>query len=189
MLCHVWNTAAVRCVLFYNVVNTSGYTAELEVIWKDALEGYHICICLKNWGRARKICARICVATRTVVSASFWWHQQFLGAFAKLRKGSVSFVMSVRPFVRVEQLCPHWTDFHEICYFAMFRKSVEKIQFSFKSNKNNGYLTWRPIYIFYRISHISYTIKNVLEKIVEKIKKTHFVFNNIFIPIITPFTK
>jgi hypothetical protein len=63
----------------------------------------------------------------------------FLGAFAKLRKGSVSFVMSVRPFVRMEQLCSHWTDFHEICYLGMFRKSVETIQFSLKSDKNNGY--------------------------------------------------
>ena len=32
---------------------------------------------------------------------------QFLGAFAKLRKATIS-------FVRVEQLGSHWTDFHEI---------------------------------------------------------------------------
>ena len=41
VLCHVWNTAAMRCFLFYDVVSTSGYTAshvrvlestELEVI-------------------------------------------------------------------------------------------------------------------------------------------------------------
>jgi hypothetical protein len=34
----------------------------------------------------------------------------FLGAFVKLRKVSVSFVMSVR----MEQFGFHWTDFHEI---------------------------------------------------------------------------
>jgi len=33
-----------------------------------------------------------------------------LGAFAKLRKATISFVMSVR----MEQLGSHWTDFHEI---------------------------------------------------------------------------
>ena len=38
----------------------------------------------------------------------------FLGAFAKLRKVTVSFVMSVCPSVRVKQLGSHWTEFHEI---------------------------------------------------------------------------
>ena len=33
-----------------------------------------------------------------------------------------------------------------------FLKSVEKIQVPLKSDKNNGYFTWRPIYIFDHIS-------------------------------------
>ena len=37
-----------------------------------------------------------------------------LGSFAMLRKATVSFVMSVCPSVRVEQLGFQWTDFHEI---------------------------------------------------------------------------
>jgi len=37
-----------------------------------------------------------------------------LGAFAKLRKASISLVMSVLPSVRTEQLGCHWTDLHEI---------------------------------------------------------------------------
>jgi hypothetical protein len=42
-----------------------------------------------------------------------WW---LLGAFMKLRKATVSFVMSVCPSVssRMEQLSSHWKDFHEI---------------------------------------------------------------------------
>ena len=39
---------------------------------------------------------------------------QFLGTFAKLGKATISFVMSVCPSVRMEQLGSHWTDFHEI---------------------------------------------------------------------------
>jgi hypothetical protein len=39
-----------------------------------------------------------------------------LGAFAKLRKATIGFVMFVRPSVRTEQLGPHWTDFHEISH-------------------------------------------------------------------------
>jgi hypothetical protein len=58
----------------------------------------------------------------------------FLGAFAKLRKGTISFVMSVRQSVRMEQLGSHYTDFHEILYLNVLRKSVEKIQVSLKSD-------------------------------------------------------
>jgi hypothetical protein len=35
----------------------------------------------------------------------------FLGDFAKLRKATISFVMSVCPSVRMEQPGSHWTDF------------------------------------------------------------------------------
>jgi hypothetical protein len=64
-----------------------------------------------------------------------------LGAFEKLRKATVSFVMSVCLPVRMEKLGSHWTDFYEILYMKIFRKSVEKIQVSVKSDKNNGYFT------------------------------------------------
>ena len=39
---------------------------------------------------------------------------QFLVAFAKLRKPTISFVMSVCPSVRMEQVSSHRKDFHEI---------------------------------------------------------------------------
>jgi hypothetical protein len=38
---------------------------------------------------------------------------RFLGAFAKQRKAAMSFVMSVRPSVRMEQLGSNCTDFHD----------------------------------------------------------------------------
>ena len=46
----------------------------------------------------------------------------------------------------------HRTNYHEIWYLSIFRKSVEEIQFSFKSDKNNAYFRWIPIYIFHHIS-------------------------------------
>ena len=63
--------------------------------------------------------------------------EQFLGTFAKLRKATISCVMSVRPFCL--SACPsarmdlgsHWTDFHEIWYLSIFWKYVEKIYVSF----------------------------------------------------------
>jgi hypothetical protein len=39
---------------------------------------------------------------------------EFLGWFAKSPKGTISYVLFIRPSVRKEQLGSHWTDFHEI---------------------------------------------------------------------------
>jgi hypothetical protein len=77
---------------------------------------------------------------------------EFLDAFAKLRKAYISFIMSVRPSVHMEQLGTHQTDFHEIWYLRILRKSVRKSLVSLQSDKNNGYFTWRPIYFFGHIS-------------------------------------
>jgi len=39
---------------------------------------------------------------------------KFLGAFAKLPKAAISYIISVSPFIGMEQLGSHWTDFHEM---------------------------------------------------------------------------
>jgi hypothetical protein len=61
-------------------------------------------------------------------------------------------------------------------YLRICRKSVEKIQVSLKSDKNNGYFTWRLIYIFYHFSLIFVRMRNDSDKIVEKIK-THILYS------------
>ena len=56
-----------------------------------------------------------------------------LGPSVKLRKATFSFIMpvclsvclSVRPSAGMEQFGFNWTDFHEILYWSIFRKSVE----------------------------------------------------------------
>jgi len=55
----------------------------------------------------------------------------------------------------MEQLGSLCKDFHEILYLIIFRKPVQKIQASLKSDKNNGYFTRRRIYIYDYISLIS----------------------------------
>jgi hypothetical protein len=57
--------------------------------------------------------------------------------------------LPVRPSVRLPS-ASHWTDFHEIRYLSICRKSAEKIQVSLKSDK-----TRRPMYIFDNISFSS----------------------------------
>jgi len=49
--------------------------------------------------------------------------------------------MSVHPHATTQ------TDFHEIWYLSVFQKSVEKVKVSLKSDKNNRFFTWRPVYI------------------------------------------
>jgi hypothetical protein len=102
----------------------------------------------------------------------------FLCAFAELLEATISFVMCLS--VCMEQLGSHWTDFHGIRYLSIFRKSVEKIQVSFKSDKNNGYCTWRPIYICYHISLISFRMRYVADKCCRGNENKHFMFNNFF---------
>jgi hypothetical protein len=65
----------------------------------------------------------------------------FLGVFTKLQKATISFLMSVRPSVGMEQLVSMWKDFHGISYLCIFRKSFERIQVSLKSDKNSGHFT------------------------------------------------
>jgi hypothetical protein len=81
--------------------------------------------------------------------------------------------MSVSPSVRMEQLASHWTDFNEVWFLSNFLKCVEKIQL--KSDKNSGYFTWRPIYVFDHISLSSYNEK--------------FSTKSIFPPKIVPFVR
>ena len=58
-----------------------------------------------------------------------------LSAFAKFWKVAIKFVVSVCPSVHMEQLGSNWTDFHEIWYLSIFRKSVEVVQVSIQTEK------------------------------------------------------
>ena len=75
----------------------------------------------------------------------------------------------------------HWTDFYGIWKMSNFPKSVEKLYVSLKSDKNNGYFTWRPIDIFHHTSlNSSQKLKMFQNKEdVEKIK-THILCSTTF---------
>ena len=82
------------------------------------------------------------------------------------------------PF-RMEQLGSHWTDFHEVWYLKIFRKSVEKVQGSLKSDKHKGYFTSIPIYFFIISRSFLLRMTNISDKFLEKIK-THILCSVIF---------
>jgi hypothetical protein len=54
-----------------------------------------------------------------------------------------------------QQLGFHLTDFHEIWYLNIFRYPVQKIRVSLKSDMNNCYFIWTPIYTSFLWSRLS----------------------------------
>jgi hypothetical protein len=81
----------------------------------------------------------------------------FSGAFEKLRKTNISYVLSVRASVifsrkKKKTTRSHGIDFHEILYLRILRKSVKKVQVLLKSDRNKGHITRRPMNVYDNIS-------------------------------------
>ena len=84
----------------YRVPDYGGFTVSVTEYQPSRLNFRHMLKCVLYEGAATKILTFSDVTFRAL--------------FAKLRKATVSFVMSVGLSVRMEQLGSHWTDFHEI---------------------------------------------------------------------------
>ena len=67
---------------------------------------------------------------------NFPWHLTVVRAFSKLRKATISVVMSVRPYGATRLPLD---GFEYVEYFS--EKNVEKIKVSLRYDKNNGYFT------------------------------------------------
>jgi len=61
------------------------------------------------------------------ISIFCWNVHKILGAFAKLQKSTISFVMSICLSVLMEQCSSHWMDIHEIWHWNKFWKYVKNI--------------------------------------------------------------
>ena len=107
------------------------------------------------------------------------YHNEFAYAFAKLRKTTISVDMSVRPSLCPQGTGPPLDGFSRTLNLSTFRKLVDKIQVSLKSDKNNGCFTWRPIYIYDISLNFSYDEKCSRQRCREKLN-IHFTCNNLF---------
>jgi len=100
----------------------------------------------------------------------------FLDAFAKLRKATISFLMSsvrlsVRPSVHPHgTLGCHWTDLREIWYWSIIHYLSKKIQVYLKcdTNKNTYFLSYLDQFFLER--------EMFPTKIVDK-RKTHILIS------------
>ena len=84
------------------------------------------------------------------------------------------------PSVCTEQHSFHCTDFHKLLFWRIFRKSVEKIQVSLISDKNNGYFAWRQICIYDHISLSPSQNKKWFTQSCRENQNIHFTVNNFF---------
>ena len=126
-------------LIHFNIITPGAYRSPMLFIllafWDHKFLYSFFCLPLSNSHNSKE-------GVRTW--SKFLQTSSFLGAFAKLRKTTISFVLSVCLSVRMEQLVSQWTVFHEIWYLSFLsRKSVEKMQVFLKSDKNNEYFTWR----------------------------------------------
>jgi len=66
-------------------------------------------------------------------------------------------------------------DFREISYLIIFRNYVEEIQALLTSDKNDGHVRWRPIYVYNHISFTSFWSEKSFGKIYSENANTHFI--------------
>jgi hypothetical protein len=109
-----------------------------------------------------------------------------LSALAKYWNATICFVMSVRLSIR-HSVChngatrlPLDISSRNFMFENFFRKSVERIQVLLKSEKHNGYLTWRPIYIFIISRSFLLRMKNISDSNCTENQNIHFMLNNFF---------
>ena len=107
----------------------------------------------------------------------FHTHNTFLGSFEKLLKATISFV-SVRP--------PAWNNsapggrILRMLDIWAFYENLSRVQVSLKSEKNNGYFTWR-LFTFMTLSRlIILRMRNVLDVRYRENNNIYFMFSNFF---------
>jgi hypothetical protein len=108
----------------------------------------------------------------------------YLGTFAKLRKATISFVVSVR----MRQLGSLWADFHGIWYWSIFLKCVEKMNFIIfiKIWQEKRYYTSRPLSVFGNTSLTSPESDKSFRKNLYR-KSNHTFYVKFFLKKIVPF--
>jgi hypothetical protein len=117
-----------------------------------------------------KVCQWIPISSQPVIVNTSIFRQVLSDVFEKLRKAIISFVISVRPSVRLKQLDSH---------LNISRTSVGKIQVSLKSDNNNGYITWRPRYFLTIPLSVHLRMRSVSDKICRGNQNRHFIFRNV----------
>ena len=102
----------------------------------------------------------------------------FSGASAKLRKTTISCVMSVGLSIRTHGTVRLPLDrfVWNLTLEFFFRKSVENIQVWLKYDKNNGYFKRRPMYIYEKSRRIILRVREVSKYVYKPTRCTKFLW-------------
>jgi hypothetical protein len=108
---------------------------------------------------------------------------EFLGPFAKLRKATFSFVMSVRPSfcssVRMEQLGSYWTEFHETWRLNIFWRKRQNSRFIKIWQEKRVLYVKNNTYFWSYLSKFFLECEMFLTEVLKQIE-TNFLFNNVY---------
>jgi hypothetical protein len=130
------------------------------------------------WNNEIYVCRKLSLhlAWKCVMEMEVLLHS-FLGAFAKLRKAIISFVMSVRPSLRMEQFVSHLMNFHKIQYRVFFENLPRK------SSSIEIWQEWRVLcmktYVHLYFAEFFKKWEIFKTKVVEKIR-THTLYSITF---------
>jgi hypothetical protein len=91
-----------------------------------------------------------------------------------MRKATINFTMcvSVRPSAGMGQFGSHWTDFYEILYLSIFKKTIEKNQVSLKYDNKNCTLRNNQYTFLIMCCSVFLKMRNIQAQVVQTIK-TH----------------
>jgi len=88
----------------------------------------------------------------------------------------------------MENLDSHWTDFYDLRYLSIFRKSVEKkIKFHYNMTRITSTLRKDQYTLFIISRSVLLRMGNVSDKSCRENQNTHFVFSNYVFSKIVPF--
>jgi len=103
---------------------------------------------------------------------------EFLGAIAKLRNATVKIFTPVCPSVRQ----PAWNNsaptgriFMKFYISVFLENLLRKFKFSLQSDRNNGWFTWRPVYIFDHISLNNFLEIEIFQRVVVERINAHIL--------------
>ena len=106
-----------------------------------------------------------------------------VGPFAKLRKATISFVMSVCPSVRPSawnNSAPTGRIVMKVDIWVFFENLLRKFKFHYNREKITG-SSHEDKYTFFVIFHSVLLRMNVSHKSCRETRNTHFIFNNFFL--------
>jgi len=138
----------------YGIVHSNGFHDMQEILSNESVRNSFYCSLLVLHWNALKFRGKFIVFRSTVL------------CYLAPHNGTTS--VPLFPFVCMEQLGFDWKVTQEIWH--IYFSKICRESYALKSDKNNGYFTWRPINFLHLISFVYCWMRIISDKVIEKIK-------------------